>query len=148
MTDTFDPCEICGARDWHIVYRGNVRDGIFGRSQSDATVSRCGDCGADRLDESVCPDMAFYETEAYRKKLQEELTAAGHYAVADELQVFTQQVIWPDSLRGKTVADVGCAGGAHKFKIDQRTAAVSQRGADAIGAGVTATNHDDILAFG
>lgn len=112
MTDTCDPCEICSTRDWHIVYRGNVRDGVFGHSQSDATVCRCGDCGADRLDESVCPNIAFYETEAYRKKLQEELTAAGHYAVADELQIFTQQVIWPDSLRGKTVADVGCAGGS------------------------------------
>jgi hypothetical protein len=61
--------------------------------------------------------MVFYETEACRKKLQEELTAAGHYAVADELQVVTQKVIWPDSLRGKTAENVGCAGGSfvHRY---------------------------------
>ena len=112
MTDTFGPCEICGTCDWHIAYRGDVRDGIFGRSRPDAEVGHCGGCGADRLDERVCPDDVFYETEAYRKKLQEELTTEGHYAVADELQVFTHQVMWPDSLRGKTIADIGCAGGS------------------------------------
>jgi SAM-dependent methyltransferase len=112
MTNNFGPCEICGTHDWSIVYRGDVRDGVFGRSRPDVTVGRCGGCGADRLDESVCPDDAFYETEAYRKKLEEELTAKAHYAVSDELQAFTHKVIWPDSLRGKTVADIGCAGGS------------------------------------
>ena len=109
---TFADCEICGSGDLKLVYKGAVRDGVFGRSYLDATVCRCGACGADRLDETVCPDDAFYETAAYRKKLEEELTAEGHYSVSDELQIFTQQVIWPNSLRGKVIADVGCAGGS------------------------------------
>jgi 2-polyprenyl-3-methyl-5-hydroxy-6-metoxy-1,4-benzoquinol methylase len=112
MTDSFGACEICGGRGWSPVYRGEVRDGVFGRTRSGTTVARCDGCGVDRLEESACPDESFYETEGYRRKLQEELSAAGHYAVADELQVFTQQVLWPHSLRGQTVADIGSAGGS------------------------------------
>jgi hypothetical protein len=59
MTDTFGPCEICGARDWSIVYRGDVRDGVFGRSRPDVTVGHCGGCGADRLDENFVWMMHF-----------------------------------------------------------------------------------------
>jgi SAM-dependent methyltransferase len=109
---SFDSCEICGAGDWSEVYRGPVRDGVFGQSNPNAIVARCSDCGTDRLDEANCPGDGFYETEAYRRKLQEELTTEGHYAVSDELQLFTQEAIWPRSLRGKAVADVGCAGGS------------------------------------
>lgn len=109
---SFDGCEICGGNDWSEVYRGPVRDGVFGQSNPNAIVARCGDCGADRLDEANCHGDGFYETEAYRRKLQEELTTEGHYAVSDELQLFTQGAIWPRALRGKTVADVGCAGGS------------------------------------
>lgn len=112
MTASFGACEICGCSIWHPIYTGAVRDGVFGRSQPNATVARCDGCGADRLDEALCPGDGFYETEAYRQKLQEELTAEGHYATSDELQIFTQQAIWPLSLRGKVVADVGCAGGS------------------------------------
>lgn len=112
MSDAFAPCEICGADAWREIYRGAVRDGVFGHHRDDAPVARCGGCGADRLAEAFCPDEAFYETAAYRQKLQEEVTAAGHYATVDHLQVFTQRVLWPDSLRGKTVIDVGSAGGS------------------------------------
>jgi SAM-dependent methyltransferase len=112
MTTSFGPCEICGNQSWRIIYQGIVRDGVFGRERDGATVARCGGCGADRLDEASCPNDGFYETAAYRKKLEEELTTEGHYAVSDELQIFTQQNIWPKSIRGKVVADVGCAGGS------------------------------------
>lgn len=112
MTASFGACEICDSTDWHTIYAGAVRDGIFGHNQPNGIVARCAGCGADRLNEDLCPDDGFYETEAYRRKLQEELTAEGHYAISDELQIFTQQSIWPLSLRGKVVADVGCAGGS------------------------------------
>ena len=123
MINNFDPCEICGAQDWSSIYFGDVRDGIHGCRQSDAEVGRCGECGAERLDESICPDRAFYETDDYRKRLQEELTAEGHNAMADELQIFTQQVMWPASLRGKVIVDVGCAGGSF---LDHATGLAAQ----------------------
>lgn len=112
MTDGFGACEICGGRGWSPIYRGEVRDGVFGRARPGTAVARCDGCDAHRLEEVACPDESFYETEDYRRKLQEELSAAGHYAVTDELQVFTQQVLWPRSLRGQTVADIGSAGGS------------------------------------
>ena len=112
MTDAFAACEICGVRDWTPVHRGDVRDGVFGRVRPDTSVARCRGCGVDRLEEAACPDASFYETESYRRKLQEEVSTAGHYAVADELQIFTQQVLWPRSLRDLIVADVGSAGGS------------------------------------
>jgi SAM-dependent methyltransferase len=112
MINVLAPCEICGGTEWAAVYCGDVRDGIFGRVRSATSVARCQTCGVDRLEEAACPNDSFYETDEYRRKLQEELTAAGHHAVADELQVFTHQVLSPRSLRGKTVADIGSAGGS------------------------------------
>ena len=112
MTVSFGSCEICGSTTWRPIFTGAVRDGVFGGDLSNGTVARCGGCSADRLEEALCPGDGFYETEAYRRKLQEELTTEGHYAVSDALQIFTQQAIWPQSLRGKIVADIGCAGGS------------------------------------
>jgi SAM-dependent methyltransferase len=35
-----------------------------------------------------------------------------HYASHDELAKFTTDLLWPESLRGKVVADIGCGGGS------------------------------------
>ena len=43
--DAFKPCEICGARDWSVAYRGPVRDGAFGKLTKETVVGRCGSCG-------------------------------------------------------------------------------------------------------
>lgn len=112
MLGDFSACEICGAHEWRTVYQGPVRDGAFGSLQDGATVARCDGCGVERLAEHICPDESFYETEAYRQKLGQGLTTGDYFAAADELQGFALQAIGPASLRGKTVADVGCAGGS------------------------------------
>ena len=127
MTERFDSCEICGARNWTIHYQGAIRDGVFGQVRADAIVARCGGCGVDRLDEASCPEAAIYETDAYRNKLREAATTAGHYAAVDQLQLFTQRALWPESLRGQTVMDVGAAGGAwldHVKGVAGRTVAI------------------------
>ncbi len=111
MRGDFVACEICGAENWRAVYQGPVRDGAFGTLREGATVARCGGCGVDRLAESVCPDESFYETEAYRRKLGQGLSTGAYLGAADALQGFALEAIEPDSLRDKTVADVGCAGG-------------------------------------
>lgn len=120
MSDYVQDCEICGTHSWTRVYVGDVRDGVYGRICADTQVFRCGGCGVERLDEAACPDEAFYETPAYRQRLQEELSKEGHYDVADELQIFAEQAMWPVSLRGKTVADVGCAGGSFLDHVSGR----------------------------
>lgn len=112
MSQRFAACEVCGAERWTVEYEGDIRDGVPGQVRKGAAVARCGGCGVDRLDEASCLDESIYETEAYRNKLHEEATAKGHYAVADQLQLFTQRVLWPDSIRDKVVMDVGAAGGS------------------------------------
>lgn len=107
----FPPCLICGGSDWTEVHRGPVRDGLFG-SDLNAVVKRCGSCGVDRLAESVCLAHSAYESEKYRSHIAQDHDTAKHFVTHDELARFTLDTLWPRSLRGKTVADVGCGGGA------------------------------------
>jgi 2-polyprenyl-3-methyl-5-hydroxy-6-metoxy-1,4-benzoquinol methylase len=106
--DSFGRCEICEALSWSPVYEGRIRDGVFGNYREGAVIARCGSCGVERLHESCCPPPQIYESEAYRAKLAE----GDYYKTHDELQLYTQAALWPLSLRGAVVADVGCAGGA------------------------------------
>jgi 2-polyprenyl-3-methyl-5-hydroxy-6-metoxy-1,4-benzoquinol methylase len=107
----FPPCAICGADQWRSVHRGSVRDGVFGAWRA-AEVRRCGVCGVDRLAESACLKAESYRSTDYRQRLEQDHDAERHFAAHDELARFTLETLWPTSLRGKTVADVGCGGGA------------------------------------
>lgn len=109
---TFAPCEICGADAWTEAYRGAIRDGIFGKQRDGALVCRCGGCGAERLDEALCPPDSFYETEDYRAKLAKGLDSEAYFTEHDALQIHTLKAIWPTNLRQTTVADIGCGGGS------------------------------------
>jgi SAM-dependent methyltransferase len=109
---SFRNCEVCGGGRWTEVYRGSVRDGVFGAFRDDGVVARCGTCGVERLAESHCVPLSFYETAEYRAKLQQGLSSAEYFAAHDELQIHTLRAFWPDRLRGVTVADVGCGAGA------------------------------------
>jgi SAM-dependent methyltransferase len=108
----FASCEICGESDWALAYCGPVRDGAFGSVRENALVGRCGYCGVERLAEEVCIPSSFYETDAYRSKLQQELDSESYFSTHDELQIHTLKSIWPASLRGKTIAEIGCAAGS------------------------------------
>jgi SAM-dependent methyltransferase len=107
----FPPCPICGGMDWLLIHPGPVRDGTNG-SELEAEVRRCSTCGVDRLAESACLLHSAYETEEYRLHLGQDHDTTKHFATQDELIRFTMETLWPRSLRGKIVADVGCGGGA------------------------------------
>jgi 2-polyprenyl-3-methyl-5-hydroxy-6-metoxy-1,4-benzoquinol methylase len=110
--DGFAVCEICRARDWREAYRGPVRDGAFGQLTEETVVARCGGCGAERLREASAKNEDFYKSVEYRKLLAEPTDAAGFFAEHDVLQLKNLEQLWPESLRGKTIADVGCAAGS------------------------------------
>lgn len=112
LSKDFGPCEICGVEDWELAYCGPVRDGRFGNHLDSATVATCGGCGVGRLAERCCPSKAIYETPAYRAKLGQGLSSGEHFATADDLQKYAFDVFSTNRLRGKVVADVGCAGGS------------------------------------
>jgi 2-polyprenyl-3-methyl-5-hydroxy-6-metoxy-1,4-benzoquinol methylase len=106
----FPPCAVCGAQDWRNVHSGPVRDFVHGKTR-EACVNRCGGCGIDRLAESVCLQAAAYASAEYRERLLQGHDVGRHFAEHDELARFTLDALWPLSLRGKIVADVGCGGG-------------------------------------
>jgi 2-polyprenyl-3-methyl-5-hydroxy-6-metoxy-1,4-benzoquinol methylase len=110
--ESFAACEICGSRAWASAYHGPVRDGAFGRLTPTTVVGLCRECGAQRLDESTAKDDDFYSSRNYRSLLAEPTDAAGFFAEHDILQLQNLQQLWPNSLRGKIVADVGCAAGS------------------------------------
>lgn len=124
----FASCEICGADLWQVARRGAVRDGAFGRSTGDdAVVGVCGGCGVERLAETFCHDESLYESNAYRTLLRQGSDAASFFAEHDQLQLQQLSVLWPRSLRGKTVADIGCAAGSfldHVAGLATRTVAI------------------------
>ena len=107
----FPTCAVCGTDSWLTVYEGPIRDGAFGATR-EARVCRCETCGVDRVAEQACLPIESYETVAYRNLLKQDHDAAHHNAAHDELARFTLDTLWPISLRGKTVADLGCGGGA------------------------------------
>lgn len=107
----FPSCPICSNQDWEVVHKGQIRDGGFG-GWCESEIRRCMGCGVERLAESACLGHDAYVTPEYRARLDQDHDINRHYAAHDELAHFTLNVLWPRSLRGKTIADVGCGGGA------------------------------------
>jgi 2-polyprenyl-3-methyl-5-hydroxy-6-metoxy-1,4-benzoquinol methylase len=107
----FPPCAICGGTAWSLVHSGSIRNGTH-ISSLEAQVCRCNQCGIDRLDERSCLTHSAYESGEYRSHLAQDHDTTKHFASHDELARFTLETLWPHSLRRKTVADVGCGGGA------------------------------------
>jgi SAM-dependent methyltransferase len=107
----FPACPVCGSESWTVVHDGPVRDGAFGASKT-GRVARCGGCGVERLAETLCLAEGAYRGSEYRAHLGQDQNLANHYKSHDELVRFTLEVLWPRSLRGSTVADIGCGGGS------------------------------------
>lgn len=106
-------CEICAGTAWHQAYCGPVRNGGFGSlTDHDCTVLECTDCGVQRLEEPACKDDSFYQGSRYRDLLGEAADAEGFWAAHDVHQLRNISVLWPQPVRNKVVADVGCAAGS------------------------------------
>lgn len=129
----FDAFEICGVNDWQIVRTGPVRDGAFGRlTPPEAEVGRCGGYGAERFAEAFCHDDSIYTENEYRSLLREGLDAECFFADHDVMQLQNLKALWPESARGKWVADVGCAAGSffdHIYCLAAKTIAIEPCGA-------------------
>lgn len=110
--DGFGPCEICVAESWIEAYRGSIRDGAFGKHKDQAVIGRCGGCGVERLAEAFTKKDDFYQGPDYRAILEEPADAADLFEQHDMLQLQKLEQLWPESLRGKVIADVGCGAGS------------------------------------
>lgn len=113
LVQRFSTCEICGTNDWKEAYRGVIRDGSFGNlSDVDTVVAECGGCGIQRLEEQRCKDEDAYEGEDYRRLVGEATDAAGYQSAHDGRMLKNLSLLWPETLRGKKIADIGCAAGS------------------------------------
>ena len=110
--DDFHSCEICGETSWQEVYRGKIRDGTVGRFKEHGLVAQCGGCGVHRLAEALTIPASYYETDQYRASLQQSVDSETAYIEQDWLAHYVHQAIWPRSIRGIVLADIGCGVGS------------------------------------
>jgi 2-polyprenyl-3-methyl-5-hydroxy-6-metoxy-1,4-benzoquinol methylase len=108
----FENCEICGKRDWASIYQGRIRDGAVGRFKEGALVAECKGCGVQRLDESACIPNSFYDSDEYRKTLQQSIESEKALIEQDWTNRYTHDALLPQTVRGKVIADVGCGIGS------------------------------------
>jgi 2-polyprenyl-3-methyl-5-hydroxy-6-metoxy-1,4-benzoquinol methylase len=109
----FNPCEICGADDWTIIYEGDVRDGSFGtKAAGGSKVARCGGCTVARLDESTSISSLAYESDEYRIAMDQGLEVENFFLHADSTQIYNFGAFWPIDFRGKDIVDIGCGAGS------------------------------------
>jgi 2-polyprenyl-3-methyl-5-hydroxy-6-metoxy-1,4-benzoquinol methylase len=104
-------CEICSG-EYYELYNGNIRDGAYGGVKISAVIYQCNQCGVQRLREKDCIPDKYYETGEYRDKLKESLNGDKAVIEQDKMQHFTLRTLFPSSLRGKTILDVGCGIGS------------------------------------
>jgi 2-polyprenyl-3-methyl-5-hydroxy-6-metoxy-1,4-benzoquinol methylase len=108
----FGTCEICGTLGWQTVYSGRIRDGSFGKFKEDGLVAQCDRCGVRRLIESCVIPHEYYESDQYRKSLQQSVDSEKAFVEQDWATRYTHDALWPNSLRSKTIADIGCGAGS------------------------------------
>lgn len=107
----FSICLVCGSGDFTDIYSGQIRDGMFGSTKF-GIISRCNGCGIDRLNENACLPTVAYQSQDYRVHLNQDHDLKKHYIMHDHLAYFTLEQLRTHNIRGCTIADVGCAGGA------------------------------------
>ena len=104
-------CEICGGK-FNEIYSGAIRDGAYRGCKRHAIVYECTCCKVQRLREEDCIPEEFYETGQYRELLEESLENKNAVVEQDEMQHYTLQAFFPQSLRGANILDVGCGAGS------------------------------------
>ena len=112
MEAIFKKCEICNSYDWKIIYSGPIRDGVFGKFKKNCNIAICCTCKVQRLEEKSCLNFEKYVDNFYRKKVGQEADISEYFNIHDKQNLFTQNYIWPYSLRDKVLLDVGSGGGS------------------------------------
>ena len=108
----FGTCEICGTLDWQMVYQGRIRDGSVGKFKEGGLVAQCRGCGVQRLIESCAIPDEYYELDQYRKSLQQSVDSEKAFTEQDWTTLYTLDALLPISIRGMTIADIGCGAGS------------------------------------
>lgn len=103
-------CKCCGSKaGLRTIYEGSIRDGKFKSYKNNQVVLECETCGARFLSES---HNVNYDTDEYRSLVQDKFNEEHYYKEHDKEQLYNLEVLDNENVRGKVVADIGCAAGA------------------------------------
>ena len=106
-------CAICGDSNLTPVYSGPIREGRVGElSRESVQVMACQGCGARALDGSGVETGTFYESDAYRDRVDGAADAASYFRIHDVEQLRHLTATGTGAFRDKVVADVGCGAGS------------------------------------
>ncbi len=106
-------CRLCDCTEFDPAYRGKIRIGRFGRlSQEDYLLPQCNGCGVIALP-TVADDLDdYYKSGDYRTEVDGGAEIDHFFQMHDGEQLRNLGLLGTGGLRGKTLADVGCGGGA------------------------------------
>lgn len=105
-------CKICDCEKVHVEYKGIIRDGGLGKyTRKPVTLYRCEKCDV-IWHESDIDEKDYYESTQYRMDLENTTSEEDFYRLHDFEN--TNKITYTGStiFRGKTIADIGCGGGA------------------------------------
>lgn len=106
-------CKLCNGQDVGVTWHGYIRDGKVGNLyKNKVCMYKCNDCGT-IWHESLQKDSSlYYESEEYRKSLEGTSEIGDFYRMHDGESFDKFLYTGTEIFRDKTVADVGCGGGA------------------------------------
>lgn len=104
-------CKICGSNEVQEIWNGKIRSGKWGTlTPDDYVMHRCDGCGViwHRVSNN---QSVYYESEQYRKEANGDTSVDFFYKNYDKEVLKKLQWIGTDCIRGKIIADIGCAAG-------------------------------------
>jgi len=106
-------CKICGNSKYKVKYEGPIRLGKFGDiSKKRYKINECLSCGVISLPNVIEDSTAYYETDAYRKDVDEGSDVSDYFRIHDKEQVRNLQITGTSIFRDRIVADIGCGAGS------------------------------------
>jgi 2-polyprenyl-3-methyl-5-hydroxy-6-metoxy-1,4-benzoquinol methylase len=106
-------CKICGGIDTRVVYNGPIRLGKFGNiSIEHYCLRQCNSCHVIALPPIIENIAPYYESQTYRYEIDGGGEVADYFRLHDAEQLRHLKITGTSEFRDKTVADIGCGGGA------------------------------------
>ena len=98
-----EPCRICNATEWQILYEGPIRIGKFGElSKEDHVVWKCSKCQSG----FIALEPLNYELSDYRDMVDDRDLPNHFYKLHDKEQADKLKMIGTENIREKIIADV------------------------------------------
>lgn len=106
-------CQMCGCEYVGVEYRGKIRNGGLGQyTENDVEMYKCKSCGVIWHEPVIEDTKRYYASEEYRNAMLESTDINRFYQLHDKENMDKFTYTGTTIFRNKTVADIGCGGGA------------------------------------